>query len=81
MKTTHKELDASDRETFAGIKGVKPWNGIERRSRTRKGILRRMQEKNTLNCNWCYPKLCTCANKNQHGVHKDDPPHTILRRQ
>jgi len=46
--------------------------GTERRDRTPKGILRRLNEKTIWNCVKCGRHLCTCDNRKEHGIHKDD---------
>jgi len=48
----------------------KPWDGTERRDTSQKGKLRRLEEKNILNCERCFPRLCRCENRKEHGVHK-----------
>ena len=44
------------------------YKGKEKRDRTPKGALRRLQEKTIWNCLICYPRLCSCKNRNEHGV-------------
>lgn len=48
----------------------KPWDGKERRDTSRKGKIRRLEEKNLLNCERCFPRLCRCEDRKAHGVHK-----------
>lgn len=42
----------------------------ERRDTSKKGVLRRLEEKTIWNCDKCRPRLCTCKDRKLHGVHK-----------
>jgi hypothetical protein len=44
----------------------------ERRDLSDEGQKRRLQEKTIFNCLKCYPKLCRCENRKQHGVRFDE---------
>jgi hypothetical protein len=44
---------------------------IERRNQSPEGRLRRLQEKNIFNCDKCYPRLCTCEDRHEHGIRRD----------
>ena len=43
---------------------------IERRDLTHNGIIRRLEEKTIFSCERCYPSLCKCSNRKQHGIHR-----------
>jgi hypothetical protein len=44
--------------------------GEERRDTSKSGILRRLQEKTIFNCEKCFPHLCKCIDRHEHGTHK-----------
>ena len=45
---------------------------LERRDLSDAGRLRRLQEKTIFNCLLCFPHLCKCENRHEHGVRFDE---------